>query len=92
MTIVNSWNEWDTLKHVIVGTVEHSNIPPMEPALEPKISKDSGMAIPLSLLILGSKAGSIGGMFECSTVPTITCFSVSHSFHELTIVIFVPIN
>ena len=44
MTIVNSWNEWDTLKHVIVGTVENSNVPPMEPALEPKISKDSGMA------------------------------------------------
>ena len=43
MTIVNSWNEWDTLKHVIVGTVENSNIPPMEPALKPKISKDSGM-------------------------------------------------
>ena len=43
MTIVNSWNEWDTLKHVIVGTVENSNVPPMEPALEPKISKDSGM-------------------------------------------------
>ena len=43
MTTVNSWNEWDTLKHVIVGTVEHSNIPPMEPALKPKISKDSGM-------------------------------------------------
>ena len=41
MTIVNSWNEWDTLKHVIVGTVENSNIPPMEPALKPKISKDS---------------------------------------------------
>ena len=44
MTIVNSWNEWDPLKHVIVGTVEQSNVPPMEPALEPKISKDSGMA------------------------------------------------
>ena len=43
MTIVNSWNEWDTLKHVIVGTVENSNVPPMEPALEPKLSKDSGM-------------------------------------------------
>ena len=25
MTIVNSWNEWDPLKHVIVGTVENSN-------------------------------------------------------------------
>ncbi len=43
MTIVNSWNEWDPLKHVIVGAVENANIPPMEPALEPKISKDSGM-------------------------------------------------
>jgi len=44
MTIVNSWNEWDPLKHVIVGAVENAYIPPMEPALEPKISKDSGMA------------------------------------------------
>ena len=43
MTIVNSWNEWDQLKHVIVGVAENSNIPPMEPALEPKLSKDSGM-------------------------------------------------
>ena len=42
MTTVNSWNEWDPLKHVIVGAVENANIPPMEPALEPKISKDSG--------------------------------------------------
>ena len=41
MTIVNSWNEWDPLRHVIVGTVENANVPPMEPALEPKISKDS---------------------------------------------------
>ena len=43
MTIVNSWNEWDQLKHVIVGVAENSNIPPMEPALVPKLSKDSGM-------------------------------------------------
>ena len=42
-TIVNSWNEWDQLKHVIVGVAENSNIPPMEPALEPKLSKDMGM-------------------------------------------------
>ena len=41
--IVNSWNEWDQLKHVIVGVAEKSNIPPMEPALEPKLSEDSGM-------------------------------------------------
>ena len=43
MTIVNSWNEWDQLKHVIVGVADKANIPPMEPALEPKISEDSGM-------------------------------------------------
>ena len=43
MTIVNSWNEWDQLKHVIVGVADNSNIPPMEPALEPKLNKDSGM-------------------------------------------------
>ena len=39
MTIVNSWNEWDQLKHVIVGVAENSNIPPMEPALEPNITE-----------------------------------------------------
>ena len=43
MTIVNSWNEWDQLKHVIVGKADKTNIPPMEPALEPKITEDSGM-------------------------------------------------
>ena len=43
MVVVNSWNEWDQLKHVIVGTADNANIPPMEPALEPKISEDSGM-------------------------------------------------
>ena len=43
MKIVNSWNEWDQLKHVIVGVAENSNIPPMEPALEPKLTKESGM-------------------------------------------------
>ena len=37
--IVNSWNEWDPLKHVIVGAVENANIPPMEPALEPNESE-----------------------------------------------------
>ena len=39
MTIVNSWNEWDQLRHVIVGIADKANIPPMEPALEPKISE-----------------------------------------------------
>ena len=28
-TVVNSWNEWDQLKHVIVGVAENSNIPPV---------------------------------------------------------------
>ena len=42
-TIINSWNEWDQLRHVIVGTADNANVPPMEPALEPKISEDSGM-------------------------------------------------
>ena len=41
--VVNSWNEWDQLKHVIVGVAENSNIPPMEPALVPKLTEDSGM-------------------------------------------------
>ena len=31
--IVSSWNEWDQLKHVIVGVAEMSNIPPMNQLL-----------------------------------------------------------
>lgn len=41
--IVNSWNEWDPLKHVIVGVADGCCIPPSEPASEPKIPMDSDM-------------------------------------------------
>ena len=30
-TIVNSWNEWDPLKHVIVGRADGTCIPAPEP-------------------------------------------------------------
>ena len=30
--IVNSWNDWDLLKYVIVGKADYSMIPPEEPA------------------------------------------------------------
>ena len=43
MKIVNSWNEWDPLKHVIVGKADNCCIPPAEPATDPKIPKDSDM-------------------------------------------------
>ena len=39
--IVNSWNEWDPLKHVIVGKADNCCIPPAEPATDPKIPEDS---------------------------------------------------
>ena len=32
--IVNSWNEWDPLKHVIVGRADGCCIPAPEPALD----------------------------------------------------------
>ncbi len=34
--IVNSWNEWDPLKHVIVGRADGTCIPAPEPAFWPK--------------------------------------------------------
>ena len=40
---VSSWNEWDPLKHVIVGRATGCHIPPMEPALDCKIPNDSPM-------------------------------------------------
>jgi glycine amidinotransferase len=42
-TIVNSWNEWDPLKHVIVGVADGTHIPPAEPALDAKVPEDSDM-------------------------------------------------
>ena len=41
--IVNSWNEWDPLKHVIVGRADGCCIPAPEPALDAKVPEDSGM-------------------------------------------------
>jgi len=42
-TIVNSWNEWDPLKHVIVGKADYCCIPWPEPALDAKVPEDSDM-------------------------------------------------
>lgn len=41
--IVNSWNDFDPLKHVIVGVADHSCIPPEEPATSEKVPIDSEM-------------------------------------------------
>ena len=35
-TVVSSWNDFDPLKHVIVGRADHTCIPPAEPATEAK--------------------------------------------------------
>ena len=42
-TVVNSWNEWDTLKHVIIGRADGGCIPAPEPALDAKVPEDSDM-------------------------------------------------
>ena len=42
-TKVNSWNEWDPLKHVIVGRATDCHIPPPEPAHNVKVPADSEM-------------------------------------------------
>ena len=39
-TVVNSWNEWDPLKHVIVGRADGTMIPAPEPAIERDYQKD----------------------------------------------------
>ena len=41
--IVNSWNEWDPLKHIIVGKADGTCIPAPEPALDAKVPEDSDM-------------------------------------------------
>jgi len=42
-TIVNSWNDFDPLKHVIVGRADNTCIPPSEPASKAKVPLDSPM-------------------------------------------------
>jgi glycine amidinotransferase len=42
-TVVNSWNEWDPLRHVIVGVADGGCIPAPEPALDAKVPEDSDM-------------------------------------------------
>jgi glycine amidinotransferase len=42
-TIVNSWNEFDPLKHIIVGRADHTCIPPNELATEAKVPEQSDM-------------------------------------------------
>ena len=39
-TVVNSWNEWDPLKHVIVGRAEGAMLQAPEPAVFRDFSKD----------------------------------------------------
>lgn len=41
--VVNSWNDFDPLKHIIVGVADHSCIPPEEPATSEKVPIDSAM-------------------------------------------------
>ncbi len=41
--IVNSWNDFDPLKHCIVGRCDNSCIPPEEPATSEKVPIDSPM-------------------------------------------------
>ena len=42
-TIVNSWNDFDPLKHVIIGKAEGTCISPSEPSCKCKIPEDSDM-------------------------------------------------
>jgi glycine amidinotransferase len=42
-TIVNSWNEWDPLRHVIVGVANKGCIPVSEPAIEYHFPEEGGI-------------------------------------------------
>ena len=42
-TLVESWNEWDPLTHVIVGRADGAHIPALEPAVDAKIPFESDM-------------------------------------------------
>jgi glycine amidinotransferase len=50
--IVNSWNEWDPLKHVIVGVPDESSVPALEPAFE---AKAVGAKVDLGKVVFGPR-------------------------------------
>ena len=74
--IVNSWNDFDPLKHVIVGRADHSCIPPEEPATSEKVPIDStmrGMCTPPSTIMPAVIAST------SAVVPKSLCTSRSSS-------------
>ena len=50
-TIVNSWNEWDPLKHVIVGRADGTCIPAPEPALDAKAVSYTHLTLPTKRIV-----------------------------------------
>jgi len=43
--LVNSWNEWDRLEEIIVGTASLAVIPPKEPAFEMKVKNEGKLGL-----------------------------------------------
>jgi len=43
--LVNSWNEWDRLEEIIVGTAALAVIPPREPAFDMKVADSGKLAL-----------------------------------------------
>lgn len=56
-TIVSSWNEWDPLKHVIVGRAEGAMLQAPEPAVYRDFSKD--LFVQYSMVTDDRSAGKI---------------------------------
>jgi len=85
-TIVNAWNEWDPLKHVIVGRADGTMVQAPELALQrewPEYGFTSGKYGPYPEEMTASSGA---WTIVPSARPTITCLSGSHSFQALTIV------
>jgi len=62
--IVNSWNEWDPLKRVIVGRPEGTNVPAPEPAHCEQLDKLGFEVIPIPY----EKVAPFGGCLHCTTL------------------------
>lgn len=65
--IVNSWNDFDPLKHVIVGLADNTCIPPSEPASKAKVPLDSpmrGMTGPRTLDTVEKANAQLNGLVK----------------------------
>lgn len=46
-SLVNSWNEWDPLREIVVGVADNANFEPNEPGYRPALRNEKSVPFPV---------------------------------------------